>query len=145
MKISKLYIVLLFFILIISFILFLYCNPSIKDEDFDLEYKVLNNKKTYFEDRNNKIKIDDYNFNEILYCNYINGDKIIIHSLDIINGKERVIFLLEQMKKKEIIAVSIDYYYNNKFLNYQVNFLNDSIYVWDREKVLFFKGVRCIR
>lgn len=144
MRIPKLYIVIFSFLilLVLFFTLILYCNPSIADEDFDLEYKVLNNEKTYFKDRNENIQ--NFNFNNEFYCNYVNDYKLIIHSLDVINGKERVLFLLERIQQKKIESVQIDYYLDNqKFLNYKIKLLGDSIYVRNKDGEIFFKGKKC--
>lgn len=124
--------------------LFLYLNPSISDEDFDLEYKVLNKKKAYYEDRNHSFKDQNYTFNNNLYCNNEKNYKLTIHSLNIVKEKERIIFVLENLSEKTIESVRIDYLIeNNEFLNFNIKLNGDSIYLWDKEKQLFFIGKKC--
>ena len=144
------YLVLIFVSIVVFLITYLYLNPSIDNKDFDLEYKISNGKKKYDEDRNNSYSDKDYTFNHMMYCNEIDGKKLIIHSLDKDDdGKERVVFVVIDVKEKYPSA-TIDYLeHNNDFSLFKIKYKADSIFLWEKQSTiqeneeLFFKGKRC--
>ena len=127
---------------------YLYLNPTIDDPDFHLEYEIANGKKKYTEDRNDNYSDKEYLFNHLTYYNEEAEKKLIIHSLDKEpNGKERIIFVIEERKGNYPIGI-IDYLENNKYRLFMVEYKNDSIFVWRKpflqepDTTLFFKGKR---
>ena len=137
----------LIMITIIGLIIFyLYINPTIDDKDFHLEYEIANGKKKYDEDRNNNYSDKEYLFNHLTYYNKDDKKKLIIHSLGKEpNGKERIIFVIDEMKGNYPIGI-IDYLENNKYRLFIVEYKKDSIFVWRKpflqepDATLFFKG-----
>ena len=127
---------------------YLYLNPTIDDPDFHLEYEIANGKKKYSEDRNDNYSDKEYLFNHLTYYNEEAEKKLIIHSLDKEpNGKERIIFVIEERKGNYPIGI-IDYLENNKYRLFMVEYKNDSIFVWrkpllqESDATLFFEGKR---
>lgn len=149
--IRKLMIYIFIIISSVSFlaIAYLYLNPSIDNEDFDLEYEVSRGKKEYFEVRNKNYADSDYNFNNLKYCNHF-GISLILHSLDKeSDGKEKVIFVLKDPQKKFSYTI-IDYFDTKTNFNiFKIEYLADSVYIWKKRSVvqekeeLFFKGKKC--
>ncbi|MFC2450217.1 MAG: hypothetical protein ACFNQA_02495, partial [Flavobacteriaceae bacterium] len=93
---------------------YLYLNPTIDDPDFHLEYEIANGKKKYAEDRNDNYSDKEYLFNHLTYYNE-EEKKLIIHSLDkASDGKEKIIFVIEDRKEDYPIGI-IDYLENNKY------------------------------
>ncbi len=110
-------------------------------------YRIGTGEKTYKDGRNDDIDIAEFSFNEQSYLNSANHIRLIIHSLDTLNGnEERVVFELEDIQKKESLDTYIDYMNrkNKLFSNSEIQFMNDSIYLWrglySDEKTLIFKG-----
>lgn len=135
--------------MLLSVIIYMYVNPSIDNEDFDLEYKISSGKKNYNEARNKNYDDIDYKFNHLNYCNNI-GIRLIIHSLDKKpDGRERVIFIVKNPKEKFPSAI-IDYFdTNTNFSLFKIKYVADSIYIWknisvvQEQEELFFKGEKC--
>lgn len=150
MKKKMIYIFLVVVALIVFLIFYMYLNPSVDNKDFDLEYRVSSGKKDYYKERNSSYSDKDYKFNHQSYCNLLDGKKLIIHSLDKeSNGKERVVFLLKDVREKYPSA-TIDYLeQNNSFSIFNIKYQGDSIFLWKKPSLiqekeeLFFKGERC--
>ena len=125
---------------------YLYLNPTIDNPDFHLEYEIANGKKKYSEDRNDNYSDKEYLFKHLTYYNEEDKKKLIIHSLDKEpDGKERIIFVIEERKENYPIGI-IDYLENNKYRLFMVEYKNDSIFVLRKpflqepDAALFSKG-----
>jgi len=118
---------------VIILVIYMYLNPALNNKDFDLEYNISTGKKKYDEERNDRYSSNEYRFTHIAYCDEINGKKLIIHSLDKdISGKERVVFVVNDIKGKYPSAV-IDYLtQNNNFTLFTIRYVGDSILIWNK-------------
>lgn len=135
------------FIVIVFFTLVVYAfqNPSVGSNDFYLEYRIANSEKPFYEDRNMSIDKSFYTFNNAFYIDNVSYTKLTIHSLDFINGKERIIFVIENIKRDSIFKHAfIDYKNkNDEFLNFDIIYKKDSIFIFNKyngAKDLYFKG-----
>ncbi len=149
MKRNKVITLILLLLAVIIFIITLRLNPDITDKDFDLMFRIGRGEKSYKDGRNMNINDSEFSFNEQTYFNYTTNTKLIIHSLDILKGnEEKVIFVLDNIKKHENSTVYIDYMNrkNHSFSVSDIQFKKDSVYVWrkwnNEGRELFFKGKR---
>src|SRR5690606_17767820 len=105
--------IILYFIIIIIFfvsvISYMYFNPAIDNRDFDIEFKISSGEKDYSKFRNQNYSINEYSFNNQIFCNDFDDTKFIIHSIDREeDGKEKVIFVVSSRSEKNPIAL-VDY------------------------------------
>lgn len=150
MKKTTIWIVVILTVLI-SLVILMVLNPHVSDKDFDLMYRIGTGEKTYKDGRNEDINTIDFSFNDQTYLNLVNKTKLIIHSLDIVEGnQERVIFDVQDIQKNKSLNTNIEYMdrKDNCFSNVEIQFKNDSVYVWtglssnDKNDIaLFFKGI----
>lgn len=92
--------------LIISLFVYWYYNPTIDNKDFDLEFRVSNEGKDFYKERNKKIEIKKFTFNGERYLNDVDKYELIIHSLEVIEGKEKIIIVCDSLKKSNDFKIA---------------------------------------
>lgn len=133
------------FIIITGLLVYWYYNPSVDNRDFDLEFRVSNENKNFHKERNKKIDPKNFTYNNEKYINDVDKYELTIHSLDIINGNERIIIVMDSLDKKHDFKVANITYKdkNGKNSSPIIEHRNDSVFIFQNilnETNLLFKG-----
>ncbi|WDF46456.1 hypothetical protein PQ459_16330 [Chryseobacterium sp. KACC 21268] len=139
------YVSVIILLMIIGLIVYSYYNPNIDDKDFDLEFRISNGEKDFYKQRNKKIETRKFTYNDERYFNYVDNYELIIHSLDIIEGKEKIIILKDSIDTNDDFKIANITYKDKagKYLPIKIEHKNDSIFIIQigNENNLMFKGV----
>lgn len=132
-------------LVIISLIIYWYYNPTIDNKDFDLEFRVSNDGKDFYKERNKKIEWRRFTYNDERYLNDVDKYELIIHSLDIIKGKEKIIIVCDSLKTNNDFKIANITYKDEtgKYFPLKIEHKNDSIFIIQQtgvENNLIFKG-----
>lgn len=132
-------------LMIVSLIVYWYYNPTIDNEDFDLEFRVSNEGKDFYKERNKKIEKRSFTFNDKRYLNDVDKYELIIHSLDIKKGKEKIIIVCDSLKTNNDFKIANITYKDEtgKYFPIKIEHKNDSIFIIQQigvENNLIFKG-----
>lgn len=132
-------------LMIISLIIYWYYNPTINDKDFDLEFRASNEGKDFSKERNEKIETKKFTYTDERYFNDVDNYELIIHSLDIIKGKEKIIIVYDSLKTNDDFKIA-NITYKDKMGMYsplKIEHKDDSIFIIQigNENNLMFKGV----
>jgi hypothetical protein len=140
------YSLLLVLFMITSLFVYWYFNPSVDNEDFDLEFRVSNEGTDFYKERNKKIEKRKFTYNDERYTNDIDKYELTIHSLDIINGKEKIIIVCDSLKTNSNFKTANITYRNQAgiYLPLKIEHKNDSIFIIQigAENNLIYKGKR---
>ncbi|MEJ8606431.1 hypothetical protein JSO56_05770 [Riemerella anatipestifer] len=132
-------------LVIIGVIVYWYYNPTIDDKDFDLEFRVSNEGKGFYKERNKKIEWKRFTYNDERYFNDVDKNELIIHSLDIIKGKEKIIIVYDSLKTNNDFKIANITYKDEtgKYSPLIIKHKNDSIFIIQigvTNNHLMFKG-----
>lgn len=124
----------------------MYLNPTVYNKDFDLMYRISNSDKNFHDERNKNINANLFTFNNSTYFNDLTKTKLIIHSLDIIDGNERIIFIKEFKGSTSITKQPLLEYRNKNgiFANFDIRYNGDSIIIYDKTALnagIYFQGI----
>ncbi|WP_294322269.1 hypothetical protein [uncultured Chryseobacterium sp.] len=140
------YSLLIIVLIVLSVIGYWYYNPTIDNKDFDLEFRVSNETKNFYEERNKKIERRRFTYNDERYFNNVDKCELIIHSLDIIKGKERIIIVHNYLRKNNLKKANIIYKdETGRYSPLKIEHKNDSVFIIQQigvENNLIFKGKR---
>jgi hypothetical protein len=147
MKKNMLNLSLILTFVLIGIVIFWFLNPTVDNKDFDLMYRVSNCNKNFYDERKNNDTI--YTFNNDIFINS-NNYRLILHSLDYPNDKEKIIIVKEGIgKTREYRVANITY--KDKFGKYspiKIEIINDSIFIYQISDIpqnnlnLMYKGFR---
>ncbi|WOI21618.1 hypothetical protein [Nonlabens ulvanivorans] len=125
----------------------LYQNPTVGNNDFHLEYEIANSNINIDNLRNRKVNETKFTFTKNIYLNEVNQTKLIIHSIDFIEGVEKIIFIKMNAgtgRDKKIKEPFVEYRnQNGEYRNFLIEYDKDSIKVFNKSefnKSLYFKG-----
>lgn len=90
--------------LLISLIVYWYYNPVVDDNDFNLEFRVSDEDKDFYTGKNKNIDKRRFTYNNERYFNDTDKYELVIHSLDITQGRERIIIVYEKVNDDSKIA-----------------------------------------
>lgn len=93
-------------VILLSLFLYNYFNPQSDNEDFNLEFTVSNEGKDFYKERNKNVEKEQYTYNDEKYFNDDDHYQLIIHSLDIKEGKERIIIVLDSLNKNSDFRIA---------------------------------------
>ena len=132
-------------LIIISLFVYWYYNPTIDNKDFDLEFRVSNEGKDFYKERNKKIEMRKFTFNDERYFNDVDKYELIIHSLDIIEGKEKIIIVCDSLKTNKNFKIANITYKDetSEYFPLKIEHINDSIFIIQQigvENNIIFKG-----
>ena len=125
-----------------------YLNPTIYDEDFDLQYTLSDKKNDFYKERNNDISKEKYTYNNEIYINNIERYKIIVHSIDYTEKGEKILIITDKFDDN-IRYVNLAYKNNNEmYTQNEIIKSKDSIFIYQlcdnqfSPRNLVFKGFR---
>ncbi|HAR73478.1 MAG TPA: hypothetical protein DCR77_08750 [Flavobacteriaceae bacterium] len=141
------YIIVILILIFIGLNIYWYYNPTIDNKDFDLEFKISNEGMDFYKERNKKIDIKNFTFNDERYLNNIDKYELIIHSLDIIQRKERIIIVCNDLTMNNNFKIANITYKDEtgKYSPLKIKNKNDSIFIIQQigiENNLIFKGIK---
>ncbi|OJX31252.1 MAG: hypothetical protein BGO86_05025 [Chryseobacterium sp. 36-9] len=139
------YSLLVVLLMIIGIIVYWYYNPTVDDRDFDLEFRVSNEGKDFYKERNKKIERTKFTYNGEKYFNDLDKYELIIYSLDFIKGKEKIIIVYNSLKMNNDFKVANITYRDKagKYFPLKIEHKNDSIFIIQQigtENNLIYKG-----
>lgn len=139
------YIIVIGVLIFIGVSIYWFYNPTIYHKDFDLEFRVSNKGKNFYKERNKKIEKQKFTFNDERYINDSDKYELIIHSLDIIEGKEKIIIVCDKLSNDSRIANITYKDETSKYYPIKIEHKEDSIFIIQNledkyENKIIFKG-----
>jgi len=117
--------------MVIGVIFYWYSNPSIDSKDFDLEFRVSSEGKNFYKERNEKIEASKFTYNNEKYFNDVDKYGLIIHSLDIVKGNEKIIIVYDSLSTNINFKVANITYKSKsgKYSPLMIKHKNDSVFI----------------